>query len=119
MNAIPTILYDGQCNLCHATVGFIQAHNKTKSFLFLPLQSIEAQRILPTFGYPTDNLGSVILIEDGKIFDRSTAALKMARYLDSPYHLLTHLMFIPAFIRNYFYSVIARHRIAWFGKRDH
>jgi dihydroorotase-like cyclic amidohydrolase len=59
---------------------------------------------------------SILLLEDNKIFFKSTAALKITKHLDGFWPILFILIIIPGFIRDYFYDVIATNRIKWFGK---
>lgn len=63
-------------------------------------------------------LNSVVLIEDGRIYRRSTAALRIARKLSGAWPLMYGLIIIPAFLRNLIYDFISRNRYRFFGKRD-
>lgn len=61
---------------------------------------------------------SVILYSNGKIYDKSGAALRIAVQLGFPYTLLGLFFLVPPFIRNFIYDYIARNRYRWFGKKD-
>ena len=61
---------------------------------------------------------SVVLIEDGRVYTRSTAALRIVRRLVFPWPLIYALMVVPRPLRDMVYDLIARHRYWWFGKRD-
>lgn len=56
----------------------------------------------------------MILIEDGQIFLRSTAVLKIAGRMTAPWRWAAVLLFVPVPIRDAIYRVVAavRHRIA-------
>ena len=56
-----------------------------------------------------------VFIENGKAFTKSTAALKVCRYLSGLWPLLYGFIVIPAFIRNAVYDFIAKNRYKWFG----
>jgi predicted DCC family thiol-disulfide oxidoreductase YuxK len=58
------------------------------------------------------------LIEQGKLFTKSTAALKILRHIGIPWSLLGVFMIIPRQIRDPFYDFVARHRYQWMGKSD-
>lgn len=62
---------------------------------------------------------SFLLIENGQVYHRSTAALRVCRYLGGGWPLCYALLIIPRFIRDGVYNFIARHRYRWFGRRDH
>jgi predicted DCC family thiol-disulfide oxidoreductase YuxK len=57
-------------------------------------------------------------VHDGKLFQKSTAALKIASKLNNGWPLLYLFIIVPGFIRNWIYDWIARNRYAWFGKKD-
>jgi predicted DCC family thiol-disulfide oxidoreductase YuxK len=58
------------------------------------------------------------LIDQGRVYARSTAALRIARRLSFPWPLVYALIVVPRPLRDLFYDVIARNRYRWFGKRD-
>jgi len=58
-----------------------------------------------------------MLIEDGRLYTRSAAALRMLKHLGGGWSLLYGLMIIPAFIRNGVYNLLANNRYKWFGKK--
>ena len=70
-------------------------------------------------GIDTSQTDSIILIENGKAYTKSSAALKIARHLSGGYPLLYGFMIIPKFIRDFVYDFIARNRYKWFGRKDH
>ncbi len=51
-------------------------------------------------------------------FTRSTAALKIIKYLDGTLKLLYVFIVIPPPVRNFLYDVVADNRYKWFGKKD-
>ena len=112
------ILFDGVCNLCNNSVKFIIKRDKKKRFLFTSLQSDAARDILLQFQLKNSEMDSIILIENGKFYQRSTAILKIIRHLPYPWKLSYGLIVIPRFIRDLMYRIIARKRYKWFGKRD-
>lgn len=114
----PIILFDGICNLCNRSVQFIIKKDKKKQFLFASLQGKTGQELLQRFGLPVNDLNSFVLVEEDKVYRRSTAALRIAKKLGGGWKLLYGFMIIPGFIRNGVYNWIARNRYKWFGKRD-
>jgi predicted DCC family thiol-disulfide oxidoreductase YuxK len=60
---------------------------------------------------------SLLLLQDNKIYDHSTAALKIAAQLDFPWHLLRIFILIPKPARDWIYRFIARNRYSWFGRK--
>jgi len=114
----PILLFDGVCNLCNSSVQFIVKRDKDATFRFASLQSEEAQELLDAFDDKPGDLSSVILVEDSKLYARSTAALRIARRLGDAWPLLYGFIIIPQPIRDGVYNWIARNRYRWFGKKD-
>lgn len=112
------ILFDGVCNLCSHSTNFIIQHDPQHRFKFAPLQSVAGQALLRQYHLPAEKLTSVILIEHGRVYDRSTAVLRMARRLNKLWPLAYCLMVVPPFLRDTIYNWVARHRYQWFGQRD-
>lgn len=117
MNDKPVILFDGVCNLCSGSVQFILKRDKEKRFLFASLQSIYGQNLLKQFNLPVDNFNSFILYQDGKIFSKSTGALKMFSQL-AGWRWVKIFRIVPKFIRDVVYNLIANNRYKWFGKKE-
>ena len=118
MSDVPILLFDGVCNFCNGIVRFIIERDPHARVKFAPLQSDAAATLLA--GHPDRATlpDSVVLVEDGQFFVRSTAALRVARYLRVPWSLARIFMVVPRPVRDWVYDWIARHRYAWFGKRD-
>lgn len=112
------ILFDGICNLCDKSIRFIFQHDPEGYFHFAPLQSEEAQHLLAEAGAGRPDLSSILLIEDGKVYDRSSAALLIARRLNHAWPLLYLGMLVPRPLRDFVYKFIARNRYKWFGQKE-
>lgn len=112
------ILFDGVCNLCNSSVQFVIKHDADKKFMFASLQSTAGQLLLKQFDLPLQDFNSFILIENEKVFLKSTAALMVAKQLKGAVKLLYGFIVVPPFIRNGAYNFIAKNRYKWFGKKD-
>ena len=112
----PVILFDGVCNLCNASVDFILTHDPKGRFRFAALQSERGESLLRAHGLETD-LKTIILLDEGRIYTRSDAALRIAAGLSGPWSLLRLLLILPRPLRDLGYRLIARYRYSWFGKR--
>ena len=112
------LLFDGYCNFCSSTVQFIFEHEKNSKLYFASLQSDTGIALLKHYQIDPLKTDSLVLIENDQAFIKSSAALRLAKYLKNLYPLLTGFMIIPPFLRNLMYDYIARHRYKWFGKSD-
>ena len=62
-------------------------------------------------------MDTILLIEEGRVYKESAAALRIAKELAGGWKLLYGLIIIPGFIRDFFYRLISRNRYLWFGRR--
>ena len=113
-----TILFDGVCNLCNGFVRFTIARDPAARFRFAPLQSAAAAALLRDAAVTAPLPDSLVLIEDGRVFLRSAAALHVARGLRFPWPLAYAFIVVPRAIRDRVYDVIAARRYRWFGRRE-
>ena len=112
------ILFDGICNLCNASVRFILKHDNKNKFLFASLQSDAAHKLLLHFNYNNAKMMSIVLIDDNKVYDKSTAILKIGEKLGSPWRLFYFFIILPKGFRDFVYNIIAKNRYRWFGKKE-
>ncbi|MFM9945210.1 MAG: thiol-disulfide oxidoreductase DCC family protein [Bacteroidia bacterium] len=110
------VLFDGVCNFCNSSINFIIRNDKKGYFKFAPLQSELAQKLVGDKTKPVPE--SVILIENGKLYDRSSAALRIAKKLDGLWPIFYIFIIIPKPIRDMVYNFIGRNRYKWFGKTE-
>jgi predicted DCC family thiol-disulfide oxidoreductase YuxK len=114
----PIVLFDGVCKFCNGSVNFIIDRDVKKRIHFAPLQSEIAQAMLQRFGLPATDFDTMILVEDGRAYGRSSAALRIAGILGGWWSLLVVLFAIPPFLRDGAYNLLAVNRYRWFGKTD-
>ncbi|AGA22880.1 thiol-disulfide oxidoreductase DCC family protein [Bacillus subtilis subsp. subtilis] len=81
------LLFDGVCNLCNGAVQFIIKRDPDGLISFTSLQSETGQSLLKKSGLPTDRFDSFVFIEDGQVYTKSTAAIKVFRHLRGPWRL--------------------------------
>lgn len=108
------VLFDGTCAFCEGAVVFIATRDSHAYFRFGASQSPEAAALLAPHGLSRDTARSIILLEDGQAFLRSTASLRIAARLAFPWSLLRVFLLVPAPLRDAVYRVVAaiRHRLA-------
>jgi len=112
------IIFDGVCNLCSGAVQFIIKHDTKEQFQFASLQSAFGQKVLTENNLSATDLSSFILVEDGRIYTKSTGALRVAKRLNAAWPLLYGFIIVPPFLRNGIYNWVAKNRYKWFGKQE-
>lgn len=113
----PIIFFDGVCNLCNSSVQFIIKKDKANKFRFASLQSNAGQEILQQYNLSQSDFNSFILFENGMLYTRSTAALRVLSQLRG-WKWSRAFNFVPRFLRDGVYNFIARNRYKWFGKQE-
>lgn len=112
------IFFDGVCNLCNASIDFVIQRDKYDQLLVGALQEDLSRKILSNFKVREDYLDSLVLLEKGVIYYKSSAALKIAKHLSGLWPALYLLIFIPKFLRDPIYNWIGNNRYRWFGKKN-
>jgi predicted DCC family thiol-disulfide oxidoreductase YuxK len=114
----PIVLFDGVCNFCDATINFLIQRDIQARLRFAPLQEPAGQALLRSLGKDTETFDTFLLLDGGQVYQRSTAGLRVLRYLPGAWSWLSGLIVIPAFLRDAVYQIIARNRYRWFGRTD-
>ncbi len=108
------ILFDGTCAFCERAVIFIATRDPEGYFRFGASQAPEAAALLAPYGLSRETARSIILIEDGQVYLRSTASLRIAARLTWPWSAARVLLWVPRPLRDLAYRIVAaiRHRLA-------
>ena len=121
------LLFDGVCSMCNTAVDFIMRHERTGELKFAPIQSDAARELLDARVGPERSRllraeggdpDTVLLIDGEHVYERSTAALHVAKHLRWPWQALRAGVLVPSFARDAVYRYVAAHRYAWFGKKE-
>jgi predicted DCC family thiol-disulfide oxidoreductase YuxK len=118
VNENPIILFDGVCNFCNGSVNLVLKYDKRGIFRFAALQSEAGQKLLQRYDLPSAEFDSFVLIDNGKVYKKSEAALRVINKLPWYWKELQILRIIPTPFRDAIYDFIARNRYKWFGKKD-
>lgn len=110
------VLYDGDCLFCNKSIRFITKHDPNAYFSFATLQGQAGKTLRENFNIP-NTLDSLVLIENNRYYDASTAALRICKKLNGIYKLGALFLIAPKPLRDVIYNLIAnrRHKI---GKQN-
>lgn len=124
----PVLLFDGHCNLCNGAVNRVLDLEAGPTLGFAALQSDAGRsRVSDVVGEAKAKAlcegvagapGSMVLVEEGRLYTESTAALRVAAHLRAPYRWLRLLLVVPRPLRDLVYRWVARHRYRWFGRTE-
>ena len=114
----PIVFFDGVCNLCDSSVHFLLDRDRRNVLRFAPLQGRTYTELRAQYPELGDEVTTIVLYENGKVFTRSTAVLRILRLLGGWWKLLYGLIILPKPLRDILYEFIARHRYRWFGRQE-
>ena len=110
------VFFDGDCMLCNSLVAFL-VKRKVDSLFFCNINSSSARLILASYPFARLPQNTIYFLSDNKLYIKSTAVLKVLG-LVSPILKITAkcLLFVPVFIRDTFYTLVAKNRYRFFKK---
>lgn len=112
------VLFDGDCSLCNGFINFVIDRDPEGYFGFAALQSDVGRQHQARHLLSEGALDTMLLIEHGLLYRRSTAALRILRRLSGAWPLLYALRWVPRVIRDRVYDAVARNRYRWFGRQS-
>lgn len=109
------VFFDGVCGLCNHFVNFLLRHDRKRKLTFSPLQGKTIQK---TKAASFANEQTIVFLQGDLLLVKSRAAIEVIAALGGVWKLSKILLIVPCFIRDFVYSLIAKHRYQWFGKTD-
>ena len=109
------VFFDGVCNLCQRSVRYLIKHDKKRILKFASLQGNYAKKNLGN--RELQSMQSILFFDGNSLSKKSTAILKLSRFLGSYHKVLLFGYILPRFLRDGIYDIIAKNRYTWFGKQ--
>ena len=115
-----TLILDGDCGLCNRSAIFLRPRlDKGKKIIFLTNESNEGKEIIKKLSAKRQNVDSVYLLENEKIYIRSAAAVRCLLFMKWRYKILYPFCWIiPLPLRDLVYIIISKNRHRIFSKPD-
>ncbi len=114
----PLIIFDGECGFCSRDVDLVLRYDKDRLFRFTPAQSELGTALMRHYGFETKDYETSLLIDRGIAYSYSDSVLKVFELLGGLIGLAATLRFLPRFIRDGIYRVVARNRMKIAGRRQ-
>lgn len=120
----PVLLFDGDCGLCAKAVQWVLRHERAdlpagvRRMWLAPLQGSTAATLrarLP--GIPT-SVESVVFVDGQRAHLRTKAFLHLGQHLRRPWRAMYYLRWMPGFLPDLGYRLIARLRFRIWGRAD-
>jgi predicted DCC family thiol-disulfide oxidoreductase YuxK len=114
----PIIIFDGKCVLCSAFAQFILRADAEGHFRLLAAQTPLGTALYKHFGLDAVQYETYIVLEAGRAYLRSEAAIRIFERLGLPWRCAAIGRIIPLTLRDKFYDFVAQRRLRWFGARE-
>lgn len=120
MNELPphVLFYDGVCAMCNGIVKAVLSMDRDAQFHFAPLQGETAERARELHPDFPSEIETVVYLRQGEVFLRSRAAVLAMAELPYPGKALSWFRFLPTWLTDFFYGIVARVRYRVFGKYE-
>jgi len=112
----PYVIFDGTCGLCNRFVVFALRRDRSQALRFVSNHSSLAQQLLASVNLVGADAETVVVVEGDAALVRSSAMIFVASRLGWPWSMLAIFRLVPRFLRDWGYSLVARNRIAIFGR---
>ncbi len=117
-DTLPIIIFDGKCVLCSGFVQFVMKVDRRKRLRLLAAQTPLGEALYRHFDLRYGDFETYVLLENGAVREKSSAALRIFALLGFPWSVMTIGYVLPRSWRDAMYDFVARHRVAWFGVRE-
>lgn len=114
----PLVLYDGTCGLCARSVRWILAHEGDRELRFAPLQGETAAAMRAKYPNIPTSIDTVVYVDGERAHLRSKAFLHMAKHFRGAWRWFHAFRWMPGFLLDLGYRVIAALRYKLWGKVD-
>lgn len=112
----PIVLFDGVCHFCNYWVSFLLKNETTPRIVFSPQQSEFAQLIATQYSFSFSTIDSIVFIDNEKVYLRSAAVFQLLLHVRYPWKALRLFRWLPRFVTDALYRLVAKIRYRWFGK---
>lgn len=111
------LFYDGECAFCSQSVQRVARFDARRRIDFAPLQGkLSADMGFTKYAGAADGTMVLLRESDGRVFLRSDAVIELLRALGGAWRLLASAGWIPRFLRDAVYRLVADHRYWFLGK---
>jgi predicted DCC family thiol-disulfide oxidoreductase YuxK len=112
-------VYDGECVMCSGFVRWMMARDRSGRINVTPAQGAIGRGLYAHLDIPPDHFDTHLLVEDGKVFGRSDAAIGLFRQLGGGWSVVAALAHaVPPALRDATYDWLARNRYRIRGRRN-
>ena len=118
LNGKNVIVFDGVCVLCNAWVKFTLRFDKHDRFHFVVAQTDLGEEIYQNLNLKSEDYDTFIVVSGGRIHTKLDGVFALFSTIGFPWKILSVGRFLPGFLKNAMYDLVAKNRYSLFGKQD-
>jgi predicted DCC family thiol-disulfide oxidoreductase YuxK len=104
------ILYDGACRVCRRAAAYVEGLDSHARFSLIASDSDKGMGLRQSLDFQNQPIDSIIVIEEGRFFAKSTAVMKIMKELPGLRIIYYLLKVVPRPFRDWCYDLFARNR---------
>ena len=104
------LVYDGACGICSNSVNYLLKNTNDNLLQAIPFQSERGRKILTGAGLDSEKVESLVYFDEKGIHRKSDAILSVTKKMRGLFPYLNYLRFVPRFLRDGVYDLVARNR---------
>ncbi|MFV1875117.1 thiol-disulfide oxidoreductase DCC family protein [Nioella sp.] len=114
----PVVVFDGECVLCAHSFRFLLKHDRERRLRFVTAQSPLGQEIYAALGLSTESYETTLVLVAGECHAKTRAVAAALRVIGGGWRWLSCIGWLPRWLADPVYSLVARNRYRWFGRHD-
>ncbi len=115
----PLIIFDGLCVLCSSGVQWMLARDPNGISQFATIQQPLPRALYRHYNLDADRFDTFMVVADGIAYTRWAGVVAAGRTLPQPWRILAGIArLVPAVVGDWFYDIVQRNRLRWFGSRQ-
>jgi predicted DCC family thiol-disulfide oxidoreductase YuxK len=118
-DASSILFYDGTCGFCHKVIQLSNKYlAKDAAVFFSPLQGATAYEVRMNQSNFPENYDAIVFLDKGNVYIGPKAFYKLAFYFNRTWSFLRYFNYLPDFLSNFAYKIIAENRYCLFGVKE-
>jgi predicted DCC family thiol-disulfide oxidoreductase YuxK len=113
----PIIIFDGNCVLCSTFAQFVLRTDRRRLFRLMAAQTPLGGALYRHYGLNPTDYETNLLLENGRVWLKSESSIRIFERLGFPWSLVAAARILPRSMLDWFYEIVARNRLRWFGVR--
>lgn len=112
------VFFDDVCILCNSSVQLLIKLDRFNKLRFASLNSRISSKLRQQKNWPASHIDSIIFYYGGEFYIKSSAVFAICGLMPFPLKALRIFRFLPRFLTDAAYDIVAKYRYRVFDKRE-